>query len=193
MKKNILSVITLSLLLLIGALVSCFASELAVTNVRSSSGSYSITFNNSLVVKSLKLKKVGDNYFVMLPEYVAKNKRVYPQARVLTKEANVALIDAMLNGKTSTNIALKLEYAVKKISQYQKKSNLKAFVTIVFNEALELEFKLISTRNGFWLAPASIKTGDKYKQIVDILDKDLSDSIEREVIDKYNKIVNDEY
>ena len=189
MIKKILSAI---FFLIIG-LASCFASELAVTNVYQSSGTYNITFNNSLEVKSLKLKKVGDNYFVVVPEYVSKNKRVYQQARFLTKEVNIAVIDAIRDGKTSDNSALKLEYSVKKISQYQKKSKLKAFVTIVFNEALELEFKLISTKNGLWLAPASIKTGDKYKQIVNILDKDLGATIEREVIDKYNKISNDEY
>lgn len=193
MIKNTLVFIAQCLLFISLVAVGLSASELEVTSVRSSSSTYTVTFNNSIVLKTLKLKKLGDNYFVVLPEYIAKNKRVYPQARVLTKEVNDALINAMLNGKTTSNSALKVEYVVKKISQYQKKSNLKAFVTVVFNEGLELEFKLISTRNGLWLAPASIKTGEKYKKIVELLDRDLSASIEREVIDKYNKIANDEY
>lgn len=175
--------------------------EIIVTNVQViKSQNYSeaeITLNKSLMIKDISVMQAGGRIYLKFPEYISKKKRSYPQVMLLTKQANEEVKNAVINRKPSIFKEAQpgnVSYKIVKFSKFKKESNLKAFVSISFNDAVQVECKIIDGRNGAWVAwPAvkSKKTGKWNKQFI-IIDKKLKETIEQDLLEKYATVLAEE-
>ncbi len=150
-----------------------------------------VTINNVLVIKEITVSSVGGRTLIKFPEYVSRYNRVYPQVRCLTREANDA-VRAAIDAGTAAAVAAPapVRYAVTRFSRFRKNSRLKAFATVSFNNAIEVECKVMHGRNGPWIAwPArpDARGGRWMKQVV-IADKRLKETIEADLLERYAAI-----
>ena len=146
-----------------------------------------ITVNNFLKISEIGVSRPGGRTLIKFPEYVSKKMRVYPQARFLTRQANEAVRNAVETGKPSVSKGSAFGYKITRYSPYRKTSKLKAFITLNFCDAVEVECKIIETKGGPMVAWPSRKPSSDGKWIdqVSIIDKRIRENIELDLLEKY--------
>jgi DNA-binding cell septation regulator SpoVG len=179
--------------------VSAFAAnEICVTNVEkkpvTNGGAVyeiaTIALNDCIKVKEIQIIKVGGKTTLRYPTYVSANGREYPQFEPLTKQAKDEIEKAVLIGKPSVQVSKSVTFKISKFSRYRKKSALKVFVSLDFNNAIRIECKIMETDGEPWVSwPARkpIEGGQWVKQIL-IIDKKLQNDIEKALLQKYETI-----
>lgn len=169
--------------------------KLYITSVeKTDTNEYSITLNNLIVIKEIKVKKtkIGQREIVNIefPTYVSKRGRVYPQVTILDKELNDRIIKAITSGTPeSTSKELpEPKFKVNKFSPYRSsRSSLKVFASVIFNDAVEIECKVMEGRYGPWISWPARKdtTSNKWIQQVTFTSKEYKKKVEKEVLAKY--------
>jgi len=200
MKKN--SRINKSLyLVLLLFLCSCLfsqetAKKLWVTSVeKTGTNEYSITLNDLIVIKEIKVKKtkIGQREIVNLefPTYISKRGKAYPQITVLDKTLQERIIKAIT---TSTAEKPKEKvgepnFKISKFSPYkQSRSSLKVFASVVFEDSIEIECKVMEGKRGPWISWPARKdeTTNKWVQQVSFSSKEYKKKVEQSLLSKYN-------
>ena len=147
-----------------------------------------LTFNNSLKIREIGLSEAGGRRILKFPEYVSKNKRAYPQAFLLTRQALDAARRAVESERPDEHDEpAPLSYSIASITPYRKPSNLKAFASVVFNGSLQVECRIIDGASGPWVAWPARKPrgGGRWIQQVVFVDMDLKRHIEKDLIARY--------
>ena len=163
-----------------------FAGELKITQIETVNNSgYDITINNSISVHNVVLKNEGGKNAVEFPVYAADGK-VYKQFSVLRRDYNEYLISSLKENKKS-DYAAAPDFKINKFSKLKKEGNIKAFASVIFEDRLEVECRIMDGKNGFWVAwPANKKEG-VWKPDFSFADKNLKKRVEEALILKYNK------
>lgn len=166
-----------------------------VTSVeKTGSNEYSVTINDVIIIKEIKLKKtkIGQREIVNIefPTYVSKRGRAYPQVVVHDKEVNDKIIKA-LTTTTAENISGDIPLPKFKLGKYspyrQSRSSLKVFASVIFEDAIEIECKIMEGRYGPWISWPSRKdeTTNKWVKQVVFKSKEYQKKVEQEVLSKY--------
>lgn len=169
--------------------------KLIITDVqKTQENEYSITINDLIIIKEIKVKrtKIGQREIVNIefPTYISKRGRAYPQVIVLDKELNDRIIKAITTGKPEsfTGTLPQPKYKLGKFSPYTRStSSLKVFASVIFEDVLEIECKVMEGRHGPWIAWPSRKdvtTGKWVKQVV-FKSKEYQKQIEQELLNRY--------
>lgn len=170
------------------------AKMLYVTDVQKiAENLYSITLNDLIVIKEIKVKKtkIGQREIVNIefPTYISKRGKAYPQIVVLDKDLNDRIIKAITTGKTEKVSSVVLpNYKLGKYSPYRRStSSLKVFASVIFEDAIEIECKIMEGRHGPWISWPSRKdeTTNKWVKQVLFKSKDYQKKIEQELISRY--------
>ncbi|MFC1501607.1 septation protein SpoVG family protein [Elusimicrobiota bacterium] len=150
-----------------------------------------VTINNSLIIKEIKFITIKNNILLEFPEYISKNSKVYPQIKLLDKNTINIFRTSILNKEISKNIYNNLSYKLVKFSKYSGKSKIKVFVSLIFNDSIQIECKIIDGKNGPWVAWPSrkLEKSEKWIKQVIITNKNLKKSIETDLINRYNKMI----
>jgi len=178
---------------MLAGVASLRADDISVTNVavteeapRSEQANAEIVVNQVLKISDIKVQRSGGKTMLIFPEYVSRKGRVFPQVRLITAQANKAVRAAVEHGETSGAGAptAKLSYRVSGCTVFKKKSRLKGIVVIRFNDAVEVECKLVAGKNGTWIVwPESRRRyGEKSRPQVTVLDKRMKESIEQDIL-----------
>jgi len=175
-------------------LLCCFrlaAGEISVTGVKPDAAdgpqAYEISINNAITIKDVKLVDAGGRRFLKFPEYVSQRKRVYPQVVFTTRAANEAVRNAVLGNVPGPARNRKTAFKIARFSLFNKRSKLKALATVSFNDILEIECKIIESKNGLWVGWPSKKlerSGEWFDQVV-ITDKKLKGTVEEGLLARY--------
>ncbi|PKN01687.1 MAG: hypothetical protein CVU77_04040 [Elusimicrobia bacterium HGW-Elusimicrobia-1] len=154
-----------------------------------------VVINDVLEISEIQVLKVGGRTSLKFPEYVSKAGKVYPQISVQTKQANDAILQAVETGKPSASKAKAISFKVTKFSKYTarggKQSSLRVFAAVMFNDAIEVECKLMEGKKGPWIswpARAPEDGGRKWINQVIIKNKNVKDAIEKTLTDRYTKM-----
>jgi DNA-binding cell septation regulator SpoVG len=131
-------------------------------------------------------------YVLKLPEYVSKRGRPYPQVKVLLKELSDKIINSLVSGQPGKEPGQTvITWEITKFSSYKptKKSALKMFAVIKFNDAVEVECKVFDSSKGKepwvnWPAKKSKVVQTEYIPQV-IIKKETREPIEQELIKRY--------
>lgn len=169
--------------------------KLYITDVQKiKENEYSITINNLIIIKEIKLKKtkIGQREIINVefPTYISKRGRVYPQVVVLDKNLNDRIIKVITTGRPEivSEPLSQPSYKLGKYSLYKKStSTLKVFVSVIFEDMLEIECKIMEGRRGPWIAWPSRKdetTGKWIKQVV-FKSIEYQRQIEQELLNRY--------
>lgn len=184
MRKKLSFVIIISLFLcyLSSAL---FAEELKTTKIIvTSKNNYDIILNNAISINNIALKSKNDTSFVEFPVYVG-NGRIYKQFSVLKREYEKYLASS-IETKNEEKFEGDILFIVNKFSKTQKEGNIKAFASVIFEDVLEVECRVMHGKNGLWIAWPSNKKDGKWVNIFSFTDKDLKKRVEGDLIQKYN-------
>jgi DNA-binding cell septation regulator SpoVG len=176
---------------LLGFSASGFAGGISVTGIKTIRNLrekiYQITINDAIVINDVRLLEARGKKFLKFPEYVSRRKRVYPQVVFTTREANEAVRNAVINSAAEPARHYNMEYKITGFSKFSKKSNMKILATVSFNDALEIECKIIEGKNGPWVSWPSKKLEKNktwFRQIV-ITDKKLKEAVENDLLSRY--------
>jgi len=150
-----------------------------------------VLINNVLEISEIQVLKVGGRTSLKFPEYVSKKGKVYPQITVHTKQANDAILNAVTTGKPSAEKSKAISFKVTKFSRFTRPSTLKVFAAVMFNDAIEVECKIMEGKRGPWVSwPARRpEGGGKWINQVSIKNKAVKDAIEKTLLERYAKML----
>ena len=172
-----------------------FAGEIVVTDVKKEKNngrqSYEITINNCITIRDIEVIERGPRKELKFPDYISQKKQAFPQAMLLTRQSNEAVKKAIFEGAVGAGQIPLTEYKITQFSKFNKKSSLKVICAVSFNDAVEIECKIIEGKNGPWVAWPSRKLKNKggwVDQIV-ITDKRMREAVEQDILSKYDAML----
>jgi len=147
----------------------------------------SVEFNNTLELRGLKIEKDGNKEILTVPYYKSKNNR-YDHFYFLDRQFKENLISEI---KSSKNIYKKnastVDYKINKFNIIEKTSKAKAFVSVIFNDKIEVQCSILNGKYGLWVQWPSEKRGNKWKKLFLIKDAELKYKIEKEILVLYQQ------
>ena len=171
----------ISLLVLIVPLVLCSSlyAELKITKIIHDNKSFEIALNDDIKISNILLK----NNDIELPIYRSKNK-VYKQFGILKREFRQYLVSALYQNKISSKPE-KTVFKSNKLSILKKHPKIKAFVSIIFDDDIEIECRIMQSAKGLWIAWPSNKKNGVWVKDFEFINKDLKKAVEKKLIDDY--------
>ena len=185
--------------IILGTVFPLSAQNISITSIKTAkdrtvSGEFNetaeIIANNSIKIRGIRFSKSGEKLRFKLPEYISSKGRVYPQVRLLNKEAEQVLIEALETGEPGSVYVSKHSFRLGQFRLLDTPSSLKALARVVFDDALEIECKIFEGENGLWVSWPSQQNpkSGRWKKLVDITDYKLRESVERALLDKYRAL-----
>ncbi|MDI6642224.1 MAG: hypothetical protein QME68_07955, partial [Elusimicrobiota bacterium] len=132
--------------------------QIVVTDVKLKDKKAEIVINDLIKIREIEVKKIGERTVVIYPVYISKAGKVYPQVKILTKQANDAILKAIETGKATKPEGLpdEMKFEITKFSPFTRSgSSLRIFAAVTFNDAIEIECKIMEG--------ISKRTGNPYK------------------------------
>ncbi|MFW6172744.1 MAG: septation protein SpoVG family protein [Elusimicrobiota bacterium] len=191
--KRILSpryLILLVLLISNGTLAQSGSSAdgIEVTEISIDDSKATIVLNDVIEIKKIKFSKKN----IHLPSRKTKSGDTLNLIRFLDPEIKEKVKQSLINRRISNKQTEKISYKITDISPYYKEDSVtKAFGKIAFNNAVEIEFRIMESRydnENYWIAwPARPprKGEESWKDLVVIKNKKVKDTVEQEIIKEY--------
>lgn len=155
---------------------------------------YEIVFNNVLLIRGIKLHRVKisekEVLDIELPKYVSSNGREYEQVRILSDDLYEKIKKAIIEcqyKKQEINGSFPA-FKINKFLPYSKSSKLKVNASVIFEDVLEIECKIIEDdyKNIYILWPSEkFKRTNKWIKKVEFLSTPYQKIIEKQLIDRY--------
>lgn len=146
-----------------------------------------VIVNNKVRIKDIEVMKIAGRTVLKFPEYVSKAGKIYPQVALLTRRANEVFKKAVDNEAPTSKDSSKLNFRIIKFSEYKRKSSLKVFATVLFNDCIEIECRVMEGRYGPWIAWPAYKDEASKKWIKQVVftDSNFERKVERALLRKY--------
>lgn len=172
-----------------------YSQHLYITHIDKQDDFINIEFNEVLEVHNLKLSIINETYSIVVPKYKSKTSN-YNYFSFLSKTFKDEIINSINKHiiKQSDDITND-DDIIYKINKFNivNSQTLKATFSIIFNDLFEVNATIMNGKNGLWVQWPSIKQQDKkWKKLFIIKDKTLKTTIESEIINKYNKDINND-
>lgn len=148
---------------------------------------YSVTINNVIVIKDIKLIHSKDKTEIILPNYTTEKEKKYDLVSFLNKNFyNKVLESVMSCNFENTNRIEEPKFRINKfIVNRSLNSKIKVFASVVFDDQLEVECKILKTKRGLIvLWPAKNENG-KWISVFEFKSEKYKEKIEKELISKY--------
>lgn len=147
----------------------------------------SIEFNNVIEIHGLKLENADSEETLKSPFYKSKNNKYY-YFTFLDKKFKENLISEIKSNKNIyKNFQRKIDYKINKFKIIDTSSKAKAFVSVIFNDAIEIQCSVLNGKYGLWVQWPSEKKGNKWIKLFIIKDDDLKYKIEKEILVLYHQ------
>ncbi|MBR3628214.1 MAG: septation protein SpoVG family protein, partial [Elusimicrobia bacterium] len=104
---------------------------------------------------------------------------------------NIIKIANDKNSNIIDNKRNSVEYKINKCNIIKNPKTVLAFMSVIFNDAIEINCNVLNGKYGLWVAWPSIKEKDKWNKLFEIQDKKLKEDIETELIKYYKRKKND--
>lgn len=160
-----------------------FAKELKVTNIIKTNNNINIEFNNKLTLYNFILDENS-----LISPYYENNGTKYYFFYFLSRNYKNQIIDKI---KSNTKQFLKsnenIDFKINKCNIIQNPKKLIAFMSVIFNDTIEVQCNIMKGDYGLWIAWPSIKEKDKWNKIFQIKDKNLKKEVETTLIKFYKQ------
>lgn len=169
--------------------VKSYALDLNLTKVTNKNNKINIEFNNILQLQDFVLTDGN-----LISPFYESNGTKYYFFYFLNRKTKQDVIDKINKKENSfsnkTNI--KTEYKINKCNIVKKPKTILAFMSVIFNDNIEINCNILNGKYGLWVAWPSLKENDKWRKIFDIKDKNLKDKIETDLLKYYKQKRNDD-
>ena len=85
----------------------------------------------------------------------------------------------------------KIEYKINKCNIVKNPKTILAFMSVIFNDNIEISCNILNCKYGLWVAWPSIKEKDKWIKLFNIKNKELKEEIETKLLKLYKQKKND--
>lgn len=162
---------------------------MGVTEVSVKGKQATIVLDGYLEISHIKILKRGNSIKLKMPIYVSKAGKIFPQAKFLNPELEKRVISAIKTGKPVGAKSKKMSFRVTKMSLYEpkKRSSMKAFSGLSFNNEIEVECKVMTGKKGPWISWPSTKKDGRWVKQVKIIKPEIKKRVEKSVLAKYEK------
>ncbi len=183
--KIIKLIITVFIILLTSNL---YSQTLYITNIERQDNFINIELNEVLEVYNLKLNFINEKYSIVVPKYQGKvsNYNYFSFLNRDFKDKIISSISKNVIEQVNNDKNNDITYKLNKFNIINSKT-LKVTFSIIFNDLFEVNATVMNGKNGLWVQWPSLKQNNKWKKLFVIKDKKLKDTIEKEIINKYNK------
>ncbi len=148
---------------------------------------YSVTINNVIVIKDIKLIYSKDKTEIILPNYTTDEGKRYDLISFLSKNFHNKVLESIMNYNfENTNKVEEPKFRINKfIVNKSLNSKIKVFASVIFDDKIEVECKILETRNGFMVVwPAKNENG-KWISVFEFKSEKYKQKVEKELISKY--------
>ncbi|AKL97529.1 septation protein SpoVG family protein [Endomicrobium proavitum] len=159
--------------------------DLKVTSVSQNGGKYAVVFNNSIKISNLSLNQ-NIAARVEFPSYKGKNKQ-YKQFSLLKRDYASYLAGVLKSRSADGSADLKTDFKINKFDALKKKSSIKAFASIIFEDTVEVECRVMDSGRGLWIAWPSRKEAGKRVKEFEFTDKNLKIEVETALVRRYKE------
>ena len=154
-----------------------------------------VMLNECIVVREIKVMKVGDRTVLRFPEYISKKGIVYPQIKFLTEEARNTVVEAIETGRPSEDRVKRVSFKVTDWFRLRRAGKRKVNVEVTFNNAVTVSCGIMEGKRGPWIAwpsrPPEKRRRPWIKQIY-IYNKEIKKSVEKLLLTKYQAMLQEE-
>jgi DNA-binding cell septation regulator SpoVG len=162
---------------------SALFADMKITKIKKNAQIYDIVLNNDIKILNIFLK----NNQLEFPQYKSKHK-IYHQFSILKRDFRNYLLDALVYDKTSLGQYI-TSFKVNKISVLKNNKPTKAFASVIFGDDIEVECRIVSGRNGLWVAwPSNLKNDIWVKNFM-FINKNLQKQVEKKLITDYTSFI----
>ncbi len=155
-----------------------------------------VILNNNLVIREIKINKDQRSEIVSLiyPEYLSKKGQSIPQIAITDRKLGAEIKKAVAELRPSPEKAVDIVYKIAKIVPYKvKDSQVKAFISIIFNNAISVEARVMDSSSGPWIAWPGRKTSDgTWVKQFDLTSISLKQAVEKAILNKYAVVKSEE-
>ncbi|MCL2485016.1 MAG: SpoVG family protein [Endomicrobia bacterium] len=161
--------------------------DIKVTSVEKSGAEYSISFNNSIKVSGIKLINKDGKNDIEFPFYISKGV-IHKQISVLNRDYRKYLINSIEKGLASDidNANDRVSFKINKFSALKNHKSIKAFMSVIFDGLIEVECRVLSGKNGLWIAWPSVKKESGWSGVFEFTNLKLKNKVESALILYYN-------
>ncbi len=178
----------LSLLFILLFSAEIFSANLKITNVTNVNNKVSVVFNNTLNLKDFVL--IDDN--LISPFYENKGNKYYFFYFLNRNFKNDIIKKAKdKNANIVDNSKGVIEYKINKCNIVKNPETTLAFMSVIFNDTIEVNCSILNGKYGLWVAWPSIKDKDKWNKVFEIKDKKLKEQIDTDLLKYYKQKKND--
>lgn len=167
----------------------------SVENEEGVVGVAKVMLNECIVVREIKVMKVGDRTVLKFPEYISRKGIVYPQIKFFTEEVKNAVVEAIETGKPSKNKVKQVSFKVTDWYRLRGAGKRKVNVEVTFNNAVAVSCGIMEGKRGPWVAwparPPEKHRRQWIKQIY-IYDKEIKKAVEKLLLTKYEAMLQEE-
>jgi DNA-binding cell septation regulator SpoVG len=165
------------------SLSSLLFADLKITKIQKTSEFYEIVLNNDIKISNIFFR---DNV-LEFPKYKNKDK-TYKQIAILRKDFKNYLLDILLSNNTFSGKCT-TAFKINKILVLKNNKSIKAFASIIFDDDIEVECRIMNGKKGLWIAwPSDLKSGFWIKNFT-FINKNLQKNIEKKLITDYTSVV----
>jgi len=154
-----------------------------------------VMFNECIVVREIKVRKVDNRTVLKFPEYISERGVVYPQIKFLTEEARDAVVKAIETGKPSEEKLKQVSFKVSDWFRLRGAGKRKVNAEVTFNNAVAVSCGIMEGRRGAWIVwpsrPPEKGRHDWVKQIY-IYDDKVRKAVEKLLLTKYEAMLQEE-
>lgn len=186
MVKLFLYIKKILLLFLIVSLGYCATlyAELQITKISKNNGSFDIVLNDDIEISNIILK----NNEIEFPIYKDKNK-VYKQFSILKREFRQYVVVSLVENKISSKIA-DTSFKINKFSILKNHKTIKVFASVIFDNDIEVECRIMCSKNSLWIAWPANKNNNIWVKDFKFINRNLKETVEKKLITDYASIVN---
>jgi DNA-binding cell septation regulator SpoVG len=157
--------------------------DMKITEIEKKTETYDIVLNNDIKVLNISLK----NNHLEFPKYKGEYK-IYQQFSILKRDFRNYLLDALVQGKMSSDKYI-TSFKVNKMSVLKVDKPTKAFASVIFCDDIEVECRIVSGRSGLWVVwPSNLNNGTWIKNFM-FINKKLQKEVEKKLIEQYTYFV----
>ena len=159
--------------------LNCAFASLKITAISNKNNKFNIILNSSIQILNIELKNNELNF----PTYKSKSKQ-YQQFSVLKRDFKIYLKDSLLGNKILSNNR-DISFNINKLYILKNNKTVRAFASVIFDNEIEVECRIMQGRNSLWIAWPGNKINDRWVKNFKFIDRSLQKKIETKLIVDY--------
>jgi DNA-binding cell septation regulator SpoVG len=153
--------------------------DLKVTKISRNNKSFDIVLNEDIKILNI----LFENNDIAFPVYIGKGK-VYKQFSILKRDFKQYLVNSLAQNQILPKTK-NTSFKVNKFSILKTHKKIKAFASVIFDDDIEVECRIMQINDRLWVAWPSNKNNNNWVKDFRFINRDLKEQVEKKLITGY--------